>query len=98
VHLGDRDVPNALIFIDKYTQVPRILSPIVQTIEKLDELVKDPAMEQFIRESYGGVEAVRKEILQDFFKHGFDGRYTAVSRHLILFCHVQAMKLLWVQE
>jgi len=72
VHLGDRDVPNALVFIDKYTQVPRILAPIVSIIERIGELVKDPLCGQFIEEA-GGVEYLRKKILCDYFKHGFDG-------------------------
>eukprot|EP01123_Difflugia_compressa_P014959 TRINITY_DN8170_c0_g1_i1.p1 TRINITY_DN8170_c0_g1~~TRINITY_DN8170_c0_g1_i1.p1 ORF type:complete len:398 (-),score=60.55 TRINITY_DN8170_c0_g1_i1:65-1222(-) len=72
VHLGDRDVPNALVFIDKYTQVPRILGPIVSTIERIGKLAHDKLCGQFITEM-GGVEKLRKQILCDYFKHGFDG-------------------------
>eukprot|EP00595_Chromulina_sp_UTEXLB2642_P000615 CAMPEP_0196765070 /NCGR_PEP_ID=MMETSP1095-20130614/7504_1 /TAXON_ID=96789 ORGANISM="Chromulina nebulosa, Strain UTEXLB2642" /NCGR_SAMPLE_ID=MMETSP1095 /ASSEMBLY_ACC=CAM_ASM_000446 /LENGTH=339 /DNA_ID=CAMNT_0042122369 /DNA_START=378 /DNA_END=1394 /DNA_ORIENTATION=+ len=73
VHLGDRDVPNALVFIDKYTQVPRILSPIVQCIDKLPQLVTDEAFHRYVSEEWGSIANLRLVILTDFFKHGFDG-------------------------
>lgn len=74
VHLGDRDVPNALVFIDKYTQVPRILGPLVRTLDKLPEVyASSPAIKNYIDSEFRGVEVVRMAIMQDFFKHGFDG-------------------------
>lgn len=80
VHLGDRDVPNALVFIDKYTQVPFILSPIVRCVQKLLELKspvsmnpKEAAFVDYIREEWSSVDNCILHILSDFFKHGFDG-------------------------
>lgn len=74
VHLGDRDVPNALFFIDKYTQVPRILAPIVNVLDKLPQVYEtSDATRRLIDQEFKGVENLRMMILQDFFRHGFDG-------------------------
>lgn len=74
VHLGDRDVPNALVFIDKYTQVPRILAPLVQALDRLPQVYESsPDVKVFIDREFKGVEVLRMAILQDFFRHGFDG-------------------------
>lgn len=72
VHLGDRDVPNALFFIDKYSQVPRILGPLVNAVERLDDLDADPRIKMLVRKC-GGLEYSKKFIMRDFFRHGFDG-------------------------
>ncbi len=72
IHLGDHNVPNALMFIDKYTQVSRILSPIVQTIDFISCMEYDPNTAQYIQ-SMGGADVLKQTILADFFKHGFDG-------------------------
>eukprot|EP01041_Mallomonas_annulata_P001966 gene1966-3817_t len=73
VHLGDRDVPNALVFIDKYSQVPRILAPIATCIESLPGLVTDEPFHAYVREEWTSLQSLRMQILSDFFKHGFDG-------------------------
>ncbi len=74
VHLGDKNVPNALMFLDKYTQVARILSPICICLDRLPELCQENAKTQsYIETVFGGVEKTRKDILVDFFKSAFDG-------------------------
>ncbi|CAE7386344.1 unnamed protein product [Symbiodinium natans] len=73
VHLGDHNVPNALMFIDKYIQVPRFLGPLVLTIEKIPELSKSSLGMKTYVDSFGGVQRLQKLILADFFKHAFDG-------------------------
>jgi serine/threonine protein kinase len=73
VHLGDHNVPNALMFIDKYTQVPRILSPVVLVIEAIPGLCKDPDLASYFDNAFGGVDNLINTILTDFFRHGFDG-------------------------
>jgi len=73
IHLGDDMVPNAFLFIDKYTQIPRILNPISITIEQIDDMMKDKGLKMYIENMFGGKEKLKKEILCDFFKHAFDG-------------------------
>ncbi|KAG1122383.1 hypothetical protein G6F42_011533 [Rhizopus arrhizus] len=73
VHLGDKNVPNSFMFIDKYNQVARILTPIVSTLDKLEALQHDPEVAAYVTNEFGGIEQCRKDILYDFFTHGFDG-------------------------
>ena len=58
------------MFIDKYTQVPRILNPVALVISSLDDLVKnDDGLREYVDRSFGGVERCRKFDLGGFFRH-----------------------------
>eukprot|EP00586_Coscinodiscus_wailesii_P015912 CAMPEP_0172507102 /NCGR_PEP_ID=MMETSP1066-20121228/201239_1 /TAXON_ID=671091 /ORGANISM="Coscinodiscus wailesii, Strain CCMP2513" /LENGTH=595 /DNA_ID=CAMNT_0013284495 /DNA_START=64 /DNA_END=1851 /DNA_ORIENTATION=+ len=73
IHLGDRDVPNALVFIDKYTQIPRFLKPIADFIDNVSELCKDQHIHNYIQSQFGCERNLKMTVLADYFKHGFDG-------------------------
>lgn len=73
IHLGDYNVPNALMFIDKYAQVPRILNPVVAVLDELPSLYNAGSLRGYIDSMFGGLEGCRKAILVDFCRHAFDG-------------------------
>ena len=79
VHLGDDDVPNPLVFIDKYTIIPRLLSPIVQCIDAIDDAFaegtpeKYPGYRKLLLMGCDNHRQLQMHILADFFRHGFDG-------------------------
>ncbi|KAJ7693870.1 hypothetical protein B0H17DRAFT_1058526 [Mycena rosella] len=73
IHMGDHNVPNSLLFIDKYTQIYRILLPICNTLSQIEGLAAKPALRAYIDGEFGSPDGLRREILGDFFRHGFDG-------------------------
>ncbi|KAG8937306.1 hypothetical protein FRC03_002746 [Tulasnella sp. 419] len=75
IHLGDTAVPNALMFIDKYSQIYRILLPVTNVLSQIPTLVANQksAVKTYIDNEFGGTEELIKEILTDMFRHAFDG-------------------------
>lgn len=74
VHLGDRAVPNAMFFLDKYLQVPRILNPVNSVIKQLPGILEsDIFANEWAETQFGSVDVLLKTILTDFFRYAFDG-------------------------
>ncbi|KIY73847.1 hypothetical protein CYLTODRAFT_433924 [Cylindrobasidium torrendii FP15055 ss-10] len=73
IHMGDHNVPNSLMFIDKYTQIYRILLPICNVIVQIPNIMAKPALRSYVEDEFGSEENLVLEILGDFFRHGFDG-------------------------
>ncbi|KAL7713774.1 hypothetical protein QTN25_008654 [Entamoeba marina] len=70
VHMGDQDVPNCLFFIDKYSQVPWIVSPIIKTALTIGNTHDTKLLHFFDKHSQ---QQWKLAVLRDFFRHGFDG-------------------------
>lgn len=62
IHLGDSNVPNTLVFIDKYTQVSRILGPLLQTLVNLTAACEESEGLMRYMEAYGGIEKVTRDL------------------------------------
>ncbi|CAM9297574.1 unnamed protein product [Choristocarpus tenellus] len=72
VHLGDHCVPNALVFLEKYAQIPNLLNPILKAVDFLNNLQDGPEKIS-IEVAFGDVNNCMSKILQSFFSEGFNG-------------------------
>ena len=73
IHMGDTQVPNSIFFIDKYTQVSRILRPIITAIEQIPFVCKRKGIAVYVDTVFGSQKRLIHLILHDFFRRGFDG-------------------------
>jgi len=71
--MGDHNVPNALMSIDKYSGTYCILLPICNTLSQLPTLYDLPALRAYIDAEYDSLDGLCLAILSDFFRHAFDG-------------------------
>ena len=51
----------------------RILLPICNTLAQIPRLAENPALRSYIDDGWGSADGLSREILADFFRHGFDG-------------------------
>ena len=58
---------------DKYSQIYRILLPLTNVLDQIPGLMEKPAIRSYIEDEFGSEDNLYKEILGDFFRHGFDG-------------------------
>jgi Protein of unknown function (DUF2009) len=86
IHMGDHNVPNAFMFIDKYSQIYRILLPICTTISLIPELLEKPALKKYIEAEFGDIDSLIREILADFFRHGSSSPPSDDSQVNLTFC------------
>ena len=61
IHLGDRDVPNALVFIDKYTQIPRFLKPIADFVDSIPDICADGHIDAYMKDQLGSQRNLKKQ-------------------------------------
>lgn len=75
IHLGDDQVPNAFMFLDKYAQISRIIVPLLSTIAMIEKAPdsRPDHVNEYFRNSFGSPEKAKIAILADFFRHAFDG-------------------------
>ena len=69
IHLGDNNVPNTLMFIDKYTQVPRILGPLIKTLDNLEQACSNNEGLNRYMLAYGGIDKAKKVCIYYYYMH-----------------------------